>query len=750
MAATEVLDSMIAKSRVESGVVLLTGSSTNIFNKEVPTLMLRTPQETLGTQAHVQLQPSLDFYSVVLGSELLGPTLQAEKKSEPSDSNESVDMLSEQNTSSARPVTHIEIIRQKPNAVKTKHATSRRVTGANRVVPLLTSMWQKRELKGIEPSLAETYRTILDNPDNTHEHECESCHKQFLSVTQVEQHFKEMHPQQQVVLEQCFVCRKKYVIQSQLKHHLSTVHGIQYPEMICKICFMEFNTVMEQKAHGRKHDKIYSCQYCSTKFASLYFCQKHYDKHLADMKPYQCMSCGKRFQNSISLNIHHNRHKHLKCLFCDTLFVDELELLMHVRDHGIQSKHQFLAAVEYLDQEETQLEDMLCAYLKICTESRVTAGTSKDISDCVEGLLCSVSQALDAEHSVPEPSADKRGMKCKLCGLEVQSPRELVEHRRNKHMRSCTCLVCGKRSRSVSQTWRHIATHVDKVKSNDMVYVISKTQQQCHVCHKMFPSKGKKNFHLENVHKIETIQRPHGCTICLRKFQHKISRDRHMLLHGKEKSGLKCSVCSQVFLRPKFLVRHIAEHKSHNECHVCNKTFSKRRQLRLHLNGHSRVVFGKKYKCSLCSVTCQGASGLREHQRIHTGERPFSCNQCERRFKRLQALKKHINTVHSGPGAVSHACASCPMTFNNRGNLLRHFLRIHRGLRRFICGLCGARYGQNQDLRRHLKAKHQVDMPVISCVDKKAVSEVYVLPPIDKIPESHPHVEKIKDRKSVV
>jgi hypothetical protein len=125
-----------------------------------------------------------------------------------------------------------------------------------------------------------------------------------------------------------------------------------------------------------------------------------------------------------------------------------------------------------------------------------------DISDCVEGLLCSVSQALDAEHSVPEPSADKRGMKCKLCGLEVQSPRELVEHRRNKHMRSCTCLVCGKRSRSVSQTWRHIATHVDKVKSNDMVYVISKTQQQCHVCHKMFPSKGKKNFHLENVHKV--------------------------------------------------------------------------------------------------------------------------------------------------------------------------------------------------------------------------------------------------------
>jgi hypothetical protein len=67
----------------------------------------------------------------------------------------------------------------------------------------------------------------------------------------------------------------------------------------------------------------------------------------------------------------------MKCLVCDTVFTDELELLMHVRGHGFQSKHQFLAAVEELDQQEMQLEDMLCAYLKLCTESNATAGISK-------------------------------------------------------------------------------------------------------------------------------------------------------------------------------------------------------------------------------------------------------------------------------------------------------------------------------------------------------------------------------------
>jgi F0F1-type ATP synthase gamma subunit len=55
--------------------------------------------------------------------------------------------------------------------------------------------------QGIEPSLAATYKTVLDNPDNTHVHECELCHKHFLSVIQVENHIKEMHPQQQVMQE---------------------------------------------------------------------------------------------------------------------------------------------------------------------------------------------------------------------------------------------------------------------------------------------------------------------------------------------------------------------------------------------------------------------------------------------------------------------------------------------------------------------------------------------------------------------
>jgi hypothetical protein len=93
--------------------------------------------------------------------------------------------------------------------------------------------------------------------------------------------------------------------------------------------------------------------------------------------------------------------------------------------------------------------------------------------------------------------------------------RELVECRRNKHICSCMCLVCGKRSQSVSQAWRCIATHVNKGKSNEMVYVVSKIEQQCHMCHKMFPSQRKNNLHLEHVHKVSDNSCPYTrCTVC--------------------------------------------------------------------------------------------------------------------------------------------------------------------------------------------------------------------------------------------
>ena len=82
-----------------------------------------------------------------------------------------------------------------------------------------------------------------------------------------------------------------------------------------------------------------------------------------------------------------------------------------------------------------------------------------------------------------------------------------------------TCVAahvwCVVNEASLSAKHGNTATHVNKVKSSEMLYVIIKTQQQCHVCHKLFPSQWKKNFHLENLHKVSDNSCPYTCfTVC--------------------------------------------------------------------------------------------------------------------------------------------------------------------------------------------------------------------------------------------
>jgi len=218
---------------------------------------------------------------------------------------------------------------------------------------------------------------------------------------------------------------------------------------------------------------------------------------------------------------------------------------------------------------------------------------------------------------------------------------------------------------------------------------------QCPECKIKFDKDTELQQHMKNEHDIEmVIPPPLGVNLNnLKQENMDIKEDVdagcedgsvYDAVTGVTKALISCDVpgCYQSFTTTGWLARHKAKmHPNLLEdlgpsifsCTQCGKDFNKMSKLTQHVKTHSPESH-YRYPCDICGKKFTRPQHVNRHKLLHTGERPYACQTCDKAFTREDKLKHHLRAgcpgLHLLHGHGQHGVESIGMNDDDDENSL--------------------------------------------------------------------------------
>ena len=336
--------------------------------------------------------------------------------------------------------------------------------------------------------------------------------------------------------------------------------------------------------------------------------------------------------------------------------------------------------------------------------------------------------------------------RCDLCNLEAPSYNYLKQHV-NQHMGfganlKFTCGICKDNFDTKLQLKKHSTLHDNfscfdcyrrfptsyKLKKHRRTRICEPADRfvRCEKCDEKYMSAAQLQLHRCSTNKEEKLV----CPVCHKKLDNMYRVRIHLNIHTGERP-YTCYTCGDSFGDPRNLTDHQLLHwdAKNYRCEKCGARFKQRSGLKSHRIKH-RVIEGNQNKTdvdekdqpnlSKCEICGKFVSRLDSHVRVHTGEKPYTCDTCGRKFAQSSTLSKHMQT-HSTSREV-FPCKYCPKVLKNRRTLQLHE-KNHIGQHK--CDMCYSQFASQASLKAHMES-HSDDMLICPTCGKDFKRKVMV------------------------